>query len=335
MKRKTISLLAALLFYGVVAQSQNNQEFLKNQFLILDEVLPLTQAEREKMDSIFNAEFAVFKIRDIAFNLAISKTLENPDYYIHYYKDEIAKRAYFLYCDDLAYYRKKMKLNESSLASIKSHLKERSEEIALCDVMFFAFPDEFFYSKEAIKKKYDRDISDIYIKNESKGVNYDIGLALQNRKQLNLSEQQIDAFVLAARTVSQLTETEIITEKRNNRWLYEREYIIETLNEEQTSDFAILRSSDEAAKYAIDLWNEAKLYEIEYDRDSIQILNELFSYQINKLKIQYIYYHNKKKMKEMEEFWYKEAYPNFLRLLAVELRRRQAEEINDKGELRF
>ena len=337
MKKTLISFFAILLFCGVVAaQNQNeNEEFLNAQFLILEQVQPLTQLERERMDSIFQAEFAVFEIRDIAFNIAMNKSLENPEYYTHYYKDEIAKRAYLLYNDDLAYFRHKMRLNENSLESIKPLLKERSEEMALWEVFAFAFSDDFFYSKEAIKDMFDIEISFVYMKNESKGVSYDLGLALQNSLMLNLSEQQIDEIVSASQSIKELIDNEIITDRNNNRWLYEREYIMETLNEVQIGDFAIIRSTDEAARFAVNLWNEGKLYEIEYEGDSIQVLNELFNYQVNKLKIRYIYYHDKVGMQEMLDFWYKEAYPRFLRLLAAELRRRQAEEINDKGELRF
>jgi hypothetical protein len=89
MLKKLISLFATLLFFGVVAaQNQNDiQEFLNNQFLILEQVQPLTQAERERMESIFHREFADSGNRDIAFNTAMSRTLESLDYYEHYWSD--------------------------------------------------------------------------------------------------------------------------------------------------------------------------------------------------------------------------------------------------------
>jgi len=53
----------------------------------------------------------------------MSKTLSNIEYYKSYYRDEIAKRAWSLYNDDLSFYRKKMELDKSALDSIKEPAK--------------------------------------------------------------------------------------------------------------------------------------------------------------------------------------------------------------------
>ncbi|MDR2510948.1 MAG: hypothetical protein LBC89_00465 [Bacteroidales bacterium] len=337
MTKKMITFLTTLLFCGVVAtQNQNdNQGFLDAQFLILDHVQPLTQAERQKIDSIFNVEYAVFPFQNIAFNMAMSQTLSNLNYYKSYYRDEVAKRAWLVYNDDLLYYRQQMQLTEESLDSIKPHLRERGEEIALCELRFFALPAARDTAKEQIKQNYRNKISNIYIKNESIGASYNLGLVLKNREQLNLSEEQIDSIVAAAQIIKQLSADGVITSKKNNRWLYERQFIMQFLNEEQAGKFAVIRNSDNALGYAQKIWEEAKSLQLDYEYDSVQVVQEVFSYQVNKAKIRYIYQNNKKKMQEMEDFLYKETYPRILKQLGVERRKQQSEEDRDKNNLRF
>jgi len=62
MTKKVFIFFVMLLLYGVItAQSQNdNRQFLNAQFLILDEVQPLTLEERETMESIFYEEPAPY-----------------------------------------------------------------------------------------------------------------------------------------------------------------------------------------------------------------------------------------------------------------------------------
>jgi len=337
MKKKTITFFAMLLFCGVVAaQNQNdNQNFLNTQFLILDQVQPLTQAERQKIDSIFNAEYAVTGFQDVAFNMAMSKTLSNLDYYKSYYRDALAKRAWVLYNDDLTYHRQKMGLKESSLDSIKPYLRERSREIALCEVRFFASSSARDAAKEIIRQQYRNKISSFYIKNESKGASYNLGLVLQNRERLNLSEAQIDSIVAAAQIIKKLSADSVITKKKNNRWLYERKFIMQFLQEEQVSDFVVIRNRDNALSYAQKIWNEAKSLNLNYEYDSVKVVQDVFSYRVNLAKIRYIYHDDKKKMQEMEDFLYKETYPKILRQLGVERRRQQGEEADDKNKLKF
>jgi len=337
MKRKTITFFVTLLFCGVVtAQNQNdNQNFLNIQFLILDQVQPLTQAERQKIDSIFNVEYAVSGFRDVAFNIAMSRTLSNLDYYKSYYKDALAKRAWILYNDDLIYHRQKMGLKESSIDSIKPHLRERSREIALCEVRFFASSSARDNAKSIIRQKYRDKISGVYIKNESKGASYNLGLVLQNRERLKLSEAQVDSIVAAAQIIKKLSADSIITKQKNNRWLYERKFIMQFLNEEQVADFAVIRNSDNALNYAKKIWEDAKSLKMDYEYDSVKVVQEVFSYRVNVAKIRYIYHDDKKKMQEMEDFLYKETYPKILRQLGVERRRQQAEEADDKNKLKL
>ncbi|MCL2072500.1 MAG: hypothetical protein FWH18_01125 [Marinilabiliaceae bacterium] len=337
MTKKIIVFIATLLFCGVVAaQNQNeHEEFLNAQFLILEEVQPLTQAERDQMKSIFYEEIAESGIQDFAFNMAMSATLKDIEYYKHYYKDAIAKRAWVLYHEDLFFYEEEMELAESTLESVKPDLKELSEQLALVELYFFATPFDIYDIKADVRFRYEKNISDIYIRSDSKGTSYNLGLVLQNREQLNLSMQQIDAIVDAAQEIKTLSDDGSIDELSNNCWLFEREFIIDALSEEQVSEFVIIRYSDDAAKYAIETWKEGKAYQIEYGNDSIAVLDDLFYYQINKLIIQYIYYDDKEKMKEMLDFWYKEAYPQFLRQLVAERRRREAEEIDEKDYFKF
>ncbi|MCL2072338.1 MAG: hypothetical protein FWH18_00295 [Marinilabiliaceae bacterium] len=174
MKQTIFVFIATLLFCGVVAaQNQNEHEgFLNAQFLILDEVQPLTQVEREQMKNIFYEEIAESGFRNIAFNIAMSKTLENPDYYLVYFQDEIAKRAWTIYHEDLGYYLEEMELNDSTLESISGHLKERSENLALVEMYFLGIPEDLFAVKEDVKLKYEKQISDVYIRNDSKGASY-------------------------------------------------------------------------------------------------------------------------------------------------------------------
>ncbi|MDR0830502.1 MAG: hypothetical protein LBN95_10405 [Prevotellaceae bacterium] len=335
--KKTLISLATFLFCGIVAaQNQTNYEnFLNIQFLILDQVQPLTQAERQQMDSIFYAEYAVPEFQDIAFNMAMSKTLTNLDYYKNYYRNALAKRAYIMYNDDLAFYSEKMGLSGASLDSIKPYLKNRSEEIALSEVCLIAFPDDLFAAKEYFREKYRKNISDVYLKTESKGASYNLGLVLQNREKLQLSDAQIDSIVGAAQVIKQLSKDSVITRKKNNRWLYERAYIMKFLNEGQVAEFSNIRSNDYALSYAHKIWQEAKSYKIDFDYDSVKVVKEVFNYQLNKSKINYIYRDEPKKLAEMENFLYKNSYPKILRQLAVERRKRYIEELDDKENLMF
>ncbi|MCL2073816.1 MAG: hypothetical protein FWH18_07845 [Marinilabiliaceae bacterium] len=179
-----------------------------------------------------------------------------------------------------------------------------------------------------------KNISDIYIRNDSKGTSYNLGLVLQNRETLSLDAAQIDAIVDAAQNIKELSADGTIDELRNNCWLYEREFIMQILNEEQVGDFAMLRYKDEAVEYTIKMWKEGMSYNIEVE-DSIAVLNQIFHYQVNKIKIQYIYQDDDEQLREMEDFWYREAYPRFLSQLMAERRRRQAEDVDDKDVFRF
>ena len=335
MKRKTMTFLATLLIFGVVAaQNQNDeQDFLNSQFLILDQVQPLTQAEREQITDIFDAEYAISGFRDFAFNMAMSQTLSNLDYYRNYYSDALEKRAWALYNDNLTYHRQK--IGESSLDLIKPLLMERSREFALCELRFFASPSERDAAKEQIRQKYRKEISDVYIKNESKGASYNLGLVLQNRERLKLSETQIDSIVAAAQIIKKLSADSVITKKKNNRWLYERQFIMKFLTEEQVSDFTVIRNSKNALSYAQKIWEEVKSLKLDYEYDSVKVVQKVFNYQVNKSKIKYIYHDNPKKMKEMEDFLYKNSYPAILKQLGVERRKQRIEEAEDKDKITF
>ena len=272
MVQKVISFFVIFLFCGVlVAQNQNeNEEFLNAQFLILDEVQPLTRAERESMESIFHAEFAVLGFRDIAFNIAMSRTLENLEYYIHYYKEEIAKRAYLLYNEEESRYRQKMGISDYSLETIKPKLKEQSEAIALYEARTFGYPDILSHIKEDVYLTYEKEISDVYIRNDAVGLSYNLGLVLQNKEQLNLDAAQVDSIVAAAFEIKLLIADGEITEIENNCWLFEREFIMQTLTEEQVGEFAVIRYTNDAKNYAIKTWEEGKSYQMEI-QDSIMI----------------------------------------------------------------
>jgi len=192
-----------LLFFGVItAQNQNdNQAFLNAQFLILEQVKPLTPTERQQMESFFHAEFAVSGSQEIAFNMAMSKTLTNLDFYEHYYKETIAKRAQILYNDDLIYHGQKRGLNQTSLDDIMPYLLERSKEIALYELRYFAFPTERSTAIKQIRQKYSNGINDVYIRNEARGASFNLGLVLQNRERLNLTDSQVDSIVAATHKI--------------------------------------------------------------------------------------------------------------------------------------
>jgi hypothetical protein len=214
-------------------------------------------------------------------------------------------------------------------------LLARSKEIALWEVCLFAYPDELFTGKQYIRQKYNKSISDVYIKNESRGTSYNLGLVLQNREKLKLSDAQIDSVVTSAQTIKKLSADGVITYKKNNRWLYERNFIMKFLSDEQVGDFAVIRNSNYASTYANKIWQEAKNYHIDFEYDSEEVVKEVFNYQVNKSKIQYIYHGNQKKIQEMENFLYKNSYPKILKHLAVERRKKYIEELEDKENLKF
>jgi len=337
MKNIKISFLLMLVFSGAItAQSQNdNQEFLNAQFLILDKVQPLTLEERDYMERIFYEEFAISSNQEVAFKMAMSKALKSIEYFESYYSEEIDVRTKELFDEDLVFYSKKMGLDDASLEEIKPHLNVRSRYFAIFEVCLFAYPETIIDAKEEISAMYYKKISDVYIKKELKEASYDFRLLFLYREFLELENEQIDSIVIASQIIKQLTAESVITQKENNSWLYERSFIMEILVEEQVFDFVVFRNADYALNYAEKMWNEGKSYQMESKYDSVQIVKELFGYQTNWAAIQYIYHDEKEKIREKEEFLYEVAYPEFLKQLAVERRKRGTEEDEDLFKLVF
>jgi len=335
MRKNLIVFSVILLFCGVITAQNQNQEFLNAQFLILDEVQQLMQAERDSMTIIFYEEFSISGIQDIAFNKAMLKTLTNFEYFEHYYSDVVANKKQFLYDYDLVFYSQKMGLDDVSLGIIKPQLSKRAKELAICEACLIAYPELIEDCKEEVIEDYFDEISAVYIENVLKEASNDIRLVLQNRDWLNLSGSQIDSIVVAAQIIKKLTAENIISQKENNCWILEREFILQNLNEHQKSDFAFMRHAYYALNYSNNLWAEGKVYRMDFEYDSVQVLEDLFGYQVKWASLQYIYYDEKEKMKVMEDSLYKDSYPEFLTKLATERRKRNNEEEDDKRNLTF
>jgi 5-bromo-4-chloroindolyl phosphate hydrolysis protein len=69
--------------------------------------------------------------------------------------------------------------------------------------------------------------------------------------------------------------------------------------------------------------------------ECVQVVNEIFSYQISREKIKYIYKDDPERLKEMEDFLYKSSYPAALKQLRAEKRRRTNQDAEDKNLLTF
>ena len=332
LSKKIIVLFAMFLFYG--ALTAQNQQFLNAQFLILDQVQPLTQAERVNIGSVFNAEFAISGSQSIAFNLAMLQTLTNFEYFEHYYSDAITARAQVLYNEDLIYYTQTMGLSSIILLKIKQNLLKRARELAICEVCLLAYPDIIDDCKDEIKEDYFDDISVSYISDVIAYSSIDLGLALQYRDWLGLGVAQVDSIFVAVQTINQLTAKGTITEKENNIWLYERDFIMKILDEEQVKDFTFIRHAGYAYNYANTMWNEGKSYKMDSKFDSVKVVTELYYYRANWAFIQYAYRDNKDLLREKEGSLNNYAYPEFLTQLVSERRKRENEE-EDKKRLVF
>jgi hypothetical protein len=272
MKRKVFIiglLLSAICVKGQTSEQNHHRAYFNAQIAVLNSIDTLSNAQIQKLDSIFFAEMKKTDSRSVSFNIAMSKTLAKKRFFSRFYSEELAKRAYSLYQDDLNYYRLSMNLSDSSVNAMKPILRRRSREIALNEVIYFANPAKRYAQRDSIRAKYNPEVANITLKKESKGATYNLGLVLENRQRLNLSENQVDSIISAVKKIKKLSKERVITKEKNNRWEYERSYIMQFLTEEQVSDFVVIRSGNYALKFARERWQEMEEYEIAFEYDSL------------------------------------------------------------------
>ena len=337
MKNKNflMNICVMLLFCGVITAQNQNQQFLNAQFLILNQIQPLTQDEKDRISDIFNDEFAESNNQAEAFKFAMSCTLEEMEYYESYYSTEISSRALFLYNFDLKYYKRLLQNDETELELIKPILMERSQELALYEMRVFAYPDILLTIKEMIKEKYFESLSAVYLPSVIAEASHDLCLALQLRTRLELEGPQIDSLVFASYAIKQLAVKGIINQRDNNCWIYERDFILDILDDEQATHFAFALYSDYAMDYAHQMWEEGKSFKMTSEYDSVQVIKELHEYRANWALYQYIYRDDKEAMRDTEVAVNKYLYPDFLTQLMAKRRKQEAVEIDYRNYLVF
>jgi hypothetical protein len=340
MKKKIVlGVLISVACCGLtkVQANQQVQNYLSKQITVLQKIKPIIRDDSVRLHDAFWEEINSTKNAKptIAFNIAMSKILKDKSYFKQYYKEELEKRAWILFQDYYNDYKLGNKLAVSSLDVIKPQLEKQSAEIALCELQYLAFPDERFELESKIKEKFQKKISTVTMKQESKGASHDLQLVLEYRTKLRLSNEQVDSIVAGAQGVNDLQNQGIITPEKRNSWEYERKYIMSTLKEDQVSDFITIRNSVYARNYANDVWKDLKKYNIASDYDSIQVLKEVYNYNINKEKIKYIYKDEPDKLKEMNDFLFRSSYPKAIKQLNVEKRKNNNQEAVEKNRLSF
>ncbi|MDR3328417.1 MAG: hypothetical protein LBT04_10005 [Prevotellaceae bacterium] len=187
-----------------------------------------------------------------------------------------------------------------------------------------------------VRDKYRKRISQVTMKNDSKGATYNLGLVLETRERLNLTDAQVDSVVSAAQQIKALQKSGEITKEKNNRWEYERTYIMQILDEAQLGDFLAIRNYDYALSVAQRPWKEMRQYDVAFEYDSVATVRQIIVYQLNKNRLQYIYKGNDAMLKEMEDYLYRTAYPPALKQLRVaKQQRNNNQEATEQNELIF
>lgn len=328
-------LLCASLISAQNKKKEEARKYFATQIEVLDNIQKLDAVEKQKLDSIFWAKWEGHKKNNIAFHEAMCGTLTKKKYFNQYFKDELEQRAWVILNDDLAYFRQEQKLSKKSIDGIMPILQQRSKETAYCEYRFFTNSNKRRTEIAKVRDKYREQISLITLKNNSKGASYNLGLVLENKEKLNLTEAQVDSIVAGVQYVKAMQKSGEITKEKNNRWEYERKYIMHNLNENQVSDFLAIRNYDYALGYAQRSWSDMQKYDIAFEYDSAGVANEIINYQLNKRKIQYVYKDEPDKLKEMDDYLYKHSFPKALRQLRVEKRKQNNQEATEKDGLTF
>lgn len=337
MTKKILIFTAFFLCVGIVSAQNKNaaKAYLNEQKTVLNSIEALSSETEQQFDSIFWAKWEGHKKMKIAFHEAMCGMLTKAKYYNQYFKDELEQRAWVILNDDLIYFKQTQKLSNNSLTAIKPLLEQRSKETAYAEYRFFTNSKKRSEAIGKIREKYRERISQVTMKNNSRGATYNLGLVLENRERLNLTNAQVDSIVAAAQRVKALQKNGKITKEKNNRWEYERTYIMQFLDETQVSDFLAIRNYDYALGYAKRSWKEMQDYDIAFEYDSVATVQQITVYQLNKNKIQYIYKDNPDQMKEMDDYLYRTSYPVALKQLRVAKRQRNNQETNEQNELVF
>ena len=338
---KKIMMLCTLLFLTIVfcqaqPDKEKNKQFLKEQIQALNKIKSLDKTEEYKLDSLFWVELDRTKIQKISFDLAMSGILyRTPIYFEKYYKDEIEKRFWTLYYENANYFKQKKKVSQESWSILKPIIEKRSYEIAFCEVRYFAFPAKCEKERQTIWTKYRKDISDITVKKESKGASYNLGLVLKHREWLKLTQDQIDSIAAGDMLIKELIQSQEISKEKNNRWEYERQCILKTLNEEQIRTYISLRSSNHFKKTAQNAWKDAQKLNIAFEYDSTLVVKQIQSYMLDKETIKYVYMNDPEKLNEMYSFLHNSSFPKILKHIKVEKRKKRSQEMEEKSLLVF
>lgn len=336
MKNK-ILIMTMSVFYTMCLLGQNEtaRNYLDTQLAVLESIQALTVQEKQQFDNIFWEKWQEHEQKEIAFHEAMCETLTTEEHFKQYFKDDIDKRSWVIMNDDLIYFRQKQKLPESSITKIKPLLQQRSKETAYCEYRYFTDSQKRSDAIADVRNQYHDRISNVTIRNNSSGASHNLGLVLENREKLNLSQQQVDSIVVAAQAIRRLTKAGEITREKNNCWLYERKFIMEHLREEQVIEFLYIRNFDHAKKNAEKIWAEMKEYNISSEYDSISTTEEIIEYQLAKESIKYIYMDNAEELKELNNELYAEAYPEILKHLNVEKREKSSQGAGASHNLRL
>jgi len=333
-----IFIITVLAFSTMCLSAQDRQEastYLDAQTEVLNNIRPLQTHEKQQFDSIFWVQWEEHGRSEIALHEAMCGALTVAQYFRQYFKDQIDKRAWVIFNDDINYFKQRQKLPERSLEKIKPILQERSKETAYCEYRFFTDSKKRADAITAVRDKYRESISKVTIKDNSSGASYNLGLVLENRETLNLSDKQIDSIVAAVQQIRQLSKNGVITREKNNRWEYERIFIIQHLNEEQVGGFVNIRNFDYAKSYAEKMWKDMDDYNISFEYNKEEIITEIIMYQLSKERIKYVYKDDPERLKELDDYLYKTSYPKSLKHLRVEKRKKNSQEAEEKDLLIF
>jgi hypothetical protein len=124
MKKLFILTVFVCCIIQITAQNQPAaSKYFNTQMAILDSIKPLTNHERQQIDSIFTAKWQVSENLDFAFHEAMCGILTSAQYFRQYFKNQIAKRSWVILNDDLHYFRQTQKLPESALKQIRPVLR--------------------------------------------------------------------------------------------------------------------------------------------------------------------------------------------------------------------
>jgi|GEM_PF-4679837 len=317
---KKILIFTMSVFCAVCLFAQNQQEandYLNEQIAVLNGIQALTVQETQQLESAFWARWQEHPRTEIAFQQAMSEVLTNEQHFREYFADQIERRAWIIFNDDLNHFRHRQRLPENSLERIKPILRQRSQETAFYEYRFIADFEKRGEAIAAVRDKHRESLSRVTMRENASGVTHNLRLVLDNREMLGLTDAQVDAIIASAQKIRQLTRDGEITRELNNRWLFEREFIMQHLTSEQVDGFVAIRSHNAAQNFAEHRWREMEERNIAFLYDSAATVNEIIAYQIAREVIQYVYMENPERQQELNDKLDKTSFPIALAHLRV------------------